>query len=137
MGGLEGERCQVCGIRYLTWYSVPDEVWALITPKTENLAAGLLCPTCADGRARSSGLTLYWRATAHEADTAMCPVCGLPKPKYVESTQGPASPLLPGEPDMCLLDHEPTWSDRLRSWWTDRSRARKVARACRNPKAPA
>jgi len=54
------EHCQVCGKGYLTIYQVPDEIWKRITPKEGE--AGLLCPECADTRARVLGIELYWSA---------------------------------------------------------------------------
>jgi hypothetical protein len=45
--GWDGERCQVCGDGYDTVYWLPDDWWALITPKPDEPSAGLLCPECA------------------------------------------------------------------------------------------
>lgn len=59
----EGEHCQECGAAYDTVYWLPDDIWALITPKPDNAGAGLLCPTCADKRARRAGIYLKWEAT--------------------------------------------------------------------------
>jgi len=55
-----GEHCQVCRREYTIVYSVPDDVWRKITPKAGE--AGLLCPECADRRARGQGIHLMWRA---------------------------------------------------------------------------
>ena len=54
------EHCQVCGKGYLTIYSVPDEVWKKITPKSGE--AGVLCIECADRISRELGIDLYWSA---------------------------------------------------------------------------
>lgn len=43
----DGEHCQVCGKGYDTVYWLPDDWWALITPKPDQPGAGLLCPDCA------------------------------------------------------------------------------------------
>ena len=59
----EGERCQCCGERYLTVYRLPDELWARITPRPESPGGGLLCPACADERARELGVLLVWSAS--------------------------------------------------------------------------
>jgi len=42
-----GERCQSCKRLYPDVYSVPDNIWEIITPKPEQEGAGLLCPVCA------------------------------------------------------------------------------------------
>jgi len=55
----DDEKCFSCGKRYPTVYSVPDEVWEQINPTTTH-GAGLLCPQCADKRARERGIILYW-----------------------------------------------------------------------------
>ena len=58
----QGEHCQDCGAHYTTVYWLPTYVWVVVTPKPENLAAGLLCPACADRRADDAGMTLNWTA---------------------------------------------------------------------------
>jgi hypothetical protein len=57
-----GEQCDFCGQRYLAVYSVPDEVWQRIKMPAKPVGAGLLCPTCADFRARRAGIFLEWTA---------------------------------------------------------------------------
>jgi len=47
---------------YVEVYQLPDEIWHKITPKPGNPEAGLLCPRCADIRAREQGVVLYWEA---------------------------------------------------------------------------
>lgn len=59
----DGEVCQDCGIGYDTVYWLPDEVWAAITPAPETPEAGLLCPVCAEHRARQAGIDLRWTAS--------------------------------------------------------------------------
>ena len=54
----EGELCAACQDRYLTVYRLPDPVWDEISA-----GANLLCPDCADARARKLGIELYWEAT--------------------------------------------------------------------------
>lgn len=56
-----GEVCSACHDPYLTVYLLPDEVW-------DQIAAGasLLCPSCADARARKLGIELYWEAEVGE-----------------------------------------------------------------------
>jgi len=62
-----GEKCQCCGERYLTVYRLPDTIWdSIIGHKTR---AGLLCPVCADEKAREAGITLYWEAAQGEFPT--------------------------------------------------------------------
>ena len=56
---MSAEICQLCGLEYETVYQVPDDVWNIIKP-TRYEGGGLLCPTCADRRARSMGLILFW-----------------------------------------------------------------------------
>ena len=53
------EKCYSCGKRYLTVYSVPDEVWEQINP-TITRESGFLCIECADKRARDRGIILWW-----------------------------------------------------------------------------
>jgi len=57
-----GEHCQACGSPYETVYWLPDDLWAVVAPKPENLAAGTLCPRCVDARARAAGVELAWTA---------------------------------------------------------------------------
>lgn len=90
----DAEKCQNCGVRYLFVYWVADEVWPYITPKPENLEAGLLCPICADTRARRVGIELEWYAVpaaipepeSTNSQGTLCFFCdeyhyGLPCPK--------------------------------------------------------
>lgn len=58
----EGECCQACGVVYSTVYWLPDDVWAVITPRPENVRAGLLCLFCAERRAQRAGIRLEWKA---------------------------------------------------------------------------
>lgn len=44
-GRHDGEQCQACGAPYNEGYSLPDDVWAKISPKEP--PAGLLCSLCA------------------------------------------------------------------------------------------
>jgi hypothetical protein len=64
----EGERCQACRRAYLTVYDLPDAIWSAITPSAHP-HGGLLCPACADERARSVGLLLYWTAYDSKGST--------------------------------------------------------------------
>ena len=59
---FDGETCQACGAGYETVYWLPDDLWVLVTPKPDNPYAGLLCPSCADARARVAGVELAWTA---------------------------------------------------------------------------
>lgn len=66
---MSGEHCQACGKQYETVYYLSDDVWERIKPENEptthgDFGAGLLCPTCADQRARQKGIFLYWEANA-------------------------------------------------------------------------
>jgi hypothetical protein len=64
---VEGEKCQACGQTYATVYWLPDDVWACITPvPLQAEGAGLLCPPCADKRARAAGIELFWGAGVGE-----------------------------------------------------------------------
>ena len=56
------QQCTNCGRRYLTVYSVPDEVWRRIQPGFVPDNGLLLCPTCADRIAREHGVPLEWHA---------------------------------------------------------------------------
>lgn len=56
-----GELCGACQERYQTIYLVPDKVWDQIAGGTN-----LLCPKCADARARKLGVELYWEAEVDE-----------------------------------------------------------------------
>lgn len=77
-----GELCQCCGDRYETVYRVPNEVWKQIAPNPETIGddpghyGGLLCPDCADSRARESGAVLFWEA--FEGDWHSCDEPELP-----------------------------------------------------------
>lgn len=53
-----GEFCGCCGQRYDTVYEVPDFIWKKIASRRGQL----LCPRCADSRARDAGIHLYWGA---------------------------------------------------------------------------
>lgn len=55
-----GEKCMNCGKRYLTVYTLSDELWKKITDKNDG--SGLLCPSCIDVIAREKGINLYWEA---------------------------------------------------------------------------
>lgn len=61
-----GEECQSCWKYYTTVYWLPDDVWACITPRPLQEGAGLLCPPCADKRARAAGIDLFWGAGVGE-----------------------------------------------------------------------
>ena len=67
------ETCQSCGRQYHTVYRVPDEVWAVISPKPVegNGGGGLLCPACCEMRARAAGITLFWEAAVNEFPTLL------------------------------------------------------------------
>lgn len=65
----DGEKCDSCGRRYQIVYIVPNEVWAKITPRPDQLGehpehqlGGLLCPDCASERASEIGITLCFEA---------------------------------------------------------------------------
>ena len=64
---LDGEQCQDCGVHYMTVYHVPANVWSVIRPNKddpdESIYGGLLCPSCADRRAREAGIALYFEAS--------------------------------------------------------------------------
>ncbi len=60
----EDEVCQICGNAYAEIYHVPDDVWEAIKPPGKVEGAGLLCPRCADSRARENSITLYWEASS-------------------------------------------------------------------------
>jgi hypothetical protein len=62
------EKCQRCGKRYDTVYTLPDYIWRKISPKGS--LSGMLCPECADEIAREKGIVLYW--TANENDYRDC-----------------------------------------------------------------
>lgn len=51
--------------------------------------------------------------------TEYCEVCGLPVPRP-EGEPPPTTPLLPGQIDVCLLDHQLTWWQRWRRRRTQR-----------------
>lgn len=53
---LVPEKCSCCGQRYDTVYELPSFIWRRIASRQ------LLCPTCADSRARDKGIHLYWGA---------------------------------------------------------------------------
>ena len=55
------EFCQRCGKIYELVYSVPDEIWAEITP-SDDKEAGLLCIECADRIAREKEIFLFFKA---------------------------------------------------------------------------
>ena len=54
------EMCMDCGLSYDTVYCIPDEIWKLITGRANS--SGLLCPICADKKARAIDIILYWEA---------------------------------------------------------------------------
>jgi len=56
------ETCQACRKSYETVYRVPADVWEKIKPGGKPAGAGLLCPLCADIRAREAGIDLFWEA---------------------------------------------------------------------------
>ncbi len=58
------EQCQICGKKYETVYSVPNEIWERIIPKEGE--AGLLCIECADMSADVLGIKLYWSAKEYK-----------------------------------------------------------------------
>ena len=62
MDKWDGEHCQICGEGYATVYYLDDDVWEKIKPPGKSKGAGLLCPKCADERAREHGIVLYWNA---------------------------------------------------------------------------
>jgi hypothetical protein len=43
----EGSLCQACGKRYKVDVWIPKRFWRKITPRRDNLEAGLLCGPCA------------------------------------------------------------------------------------------
>lgn len=62
-----GEKCDACGRRYRAVYRVPNDVWAQIAPKKDELGeypehqfGGLLCVDCAWRAANEQGITLYF-----------------------------------------------------------------------------
>lgn len=55
---VDGELCGVCQERYRTVYRLPDPVWDEISG-----GVSLLCPKCADKRARALDIELCWEAT--------------------------------------------------------------------------
>ena len=56
------EHCQHCGDGYDTVYYVDDDSWEKIKPAGKAKGAGLLCPKCAEKRAREKSIILYWSA---------------------------------------------------------------------------
>lgn len=61
----EGERCDRCGKRYPTVYSIPDDIWERVKPFGAPVGAGLLCPECVDWQARRLGIFLEWKANVN------------------------------------------------------------------------
>ena len=60
------EHCDICGKEYPEVYHVPDEIWAKITPKEGEY--GTLCIECADKKAQTLGIVLYWSANEDDYD---------------------------------------------------------------------
>lgn len=65
----DSEKCASCGRGYRIIYRVPDDIWARIAPDKDSLGdhpehqgGGLLCPLCADERARELGIRLVFDA---------------------------------------------------------------------------
>ena len=58
-----GELCSVCGKRYLTVFSIPDDVWLKVNGGKEG---GLICISCVDEIARKLGISLFWKAKENE-----------------------------------------------------------------------
>ena len=88
----DGERCHACGRDYETVYNVPDDVWSAITP-SETQTAGLLCLQCADDRARTEGIHLWWQAEVNDYPTAALAASRVRVEKLEELLQD-ARPLL-------------------------------------------